>query len=123
MEYLTCAELIALKLGIENWLTVGGAFDIGYKWILYGVEENRLYHTDSVVLGSECEFVSSGAKTVDEFIKFIKSFKNAEVSIQLNKHYSAKVTADKVVVDCQTFDASKILEVAETIKKLQARKL
>jgi hypothetical protein len=123
LEYSACAELIALKLEIVNTLTGQKAFDIGYKWILYGIEENWLYHAQNSMVGSEGEFVDSGAKTVDEFIKFIKSFKNAEVTIQLNKHYSAKVTADKVVVDCQTFDASKIIEVAETIKKLQARKL
>lgn len=121
LEYLTVAELVAIKLGIKNNLYIP-VFKSGYCWILYGVEEKKLFHSDEAGFYSYSEetiCVDSKAKTVDEFIKFVNDCKNPKIKIELNKEYTAEITADKVVVGCQTFEADTILEVTEAIKKLR----
>lgn len=44
---------------------------------------------------------------------------DADVTFRLNNFYEAKISGDKVIVGCQTFQAAKILELAQMIVEQQ----
>lgn len=56
-----------------------------------------------------------------ELVKLVTTFEPTFRSFfcWLNDKYLAEVTKDKVTVGCQTFDANKVLELADKIKELR----
>jgi hypothetical protein len=111
----------ALSKAIQEFLIVNG-FRYPSRTATPSYTEKTAMGIDTLDKKLYCGTVNVPDETINApsgFGRIVELVSEGPVKIRLNGSYHAEVSKDKVVVGCQTFEADRVLEVAEKINELR----